>query len=598
MSNYVEEIRLRLLPSRVISRKINLKQRTTSEFIGLCPFHSEKTPSFTVNDDKRFFHCFGCSESGDVISFLSKIEGLSYKDAAIKLAGELGIEIEKISSSEQYRREITNNYLKIYDYAANYYQQMLFKDIGKKALEYLVKRGLSTEVIKKFRLGYAPNDPTQMIEGMKKLFPLKTILDSRVVIKSNFDDKLYSLFKNRIMFPILDIKKQVIAFGGRGLDQDAKPKYINSTDNPLFKKGSQLYNLCFALEGKDKNDPLVVVEGYMDVISLYKNGIKNVVAPLGTAFKNTQLKLIWNYCSDPILLFDNDNAGRIATQKIVYNSIEMLASNKTLRIATFGHYKDPDEMVTAKGKKALELVLSEAKAVSKFIFDTELQAKPTETPEQKSELKKRLDEIAGKITEQDLKRYYKDFFFTSFRDAFFKKSFTKHQPSNIPIKASTSAILEVMGHNKSTSRDLIATLIHYPALLANNSIWERFDNIELNDPKLIQIRNELLNNFEDIVSISPSPNEKQRLFDQMRVLICDNFKEYKNFNSMGSSIKNIEEATVYAIRLLDLIDLDSLGMQIQILSNDIMISANADDFTRLSSLKRIYDNLKFELGIV
>lgn len=592
MIGYLEEIRRKLLPSKVISRKVTLKQRAPFEFSGLCPFHNEKTPSFTVSDDKKFFHCFGCGEHGDVIGFVSKIEGISYKEATVRLAAEAGVTLPKKTPQNSAHEELHKTYHKIYEFTCSYYQQKLMSPEGEQALRYLKSRGLSMEVIKKFRLGYAPPSNAELISQLESTFGKDVILGSRVVAQSESGQQLYTLFKDRVMFPILDIRKQVIAFGGRAFG-DIKPKYINSTDNPLFKKGNELYGLCFVLEDRKRTEPIVVVEGYMDVIAMYNFGFKTAVAPLGTAFKLSQLELIWGYCQDPILLFDGDKAGKMAAQRTTYDALESIGHDKTLKIATLENFKDPDEMLKGPGPNALRALINQAAALSQYIFDIEYARKAIKTPEQKSDLRKRLDAIAARISDFDLKSQYRNFFKQKFNEVF---------SSNFKFKTNSSlcstAVIEVMEGKHSHDYDLLSVLIIYPELLKNHEIWEKFSDLELSSHELSKVQTELLRNFDEIANIASSHEEKKELFAQLSARICELFSEFRGFKIKESSIKDIEDAGVYAIRLLKLIYIDKLESEIQMLSNQIVMHPCESDFTRLSNLKYAHENLKLELGIV
>lgn len=591
MLGYLEEIRRKLLPSKVISRKVILKQRAPFEFSGLCPFHNEKTPSFTVSDDKKFFHCFGCGEHGDVIGFVSKIEGISYKEATVKLAAEAGVTLPKKTPKYDAQQDLYKIYHKIYEFTSNYYQQKLMEPEGRKALKYLEARGLSLDIIKKFRLGYAPSNNTDLINKLTASYGGDAVLSSKIVARSN-GGQLYTLFKDRIMFPILDIKKQVIAFGGRAFG-DIKPKYINSTDNPLFKKGNELYGLCFVLEDRKRTEPIVVVEGYMDAIAMHAAGLETAVAPLGTAFKLSQLELIWSYCPDPILLFDGDSAGKMAAKRTAYDSIPHISHDKTLKIATLENFKDPDEMLKSSGTTALKAVLNQASALSAYIFDIEYLLKPIKTPEQKSDLRKRLDALALRISDFDLKAQYR---------SFFRQRFNEALSSNFKVKTnktlSSTAVIEVMEGELAHDYDLLSTLITYPELLENHEIWEKFSDLELYNDKLSKVQTELLRNFDEIANIAIGNEEKKELFAQLSGRICELFSEFCGFKLKEPSIKDIEDAGVYAIRLLKLIYIDKLESEIQMLSNHIVMQPCESDFIRLSNLKCAHENLKLELGIV
>jgi DNA primase len=592
VSSYLEEIRRRLLPSKVVARKVVLKQKNAFEYVGLCPFHSEKTPSFTVSDDKKFFHCFGCGEHGDVIAFISKLEGISYRDATKKLADEAGVIIPKKTPKQDKETFLRQTYHKIYEFACNYYQQKLIEAEGGKALSYLKSRGLSFETIKKFRLGYAPQDNTELIDKLIASFGRDVVIGSKIAAKSSYGNQLYTLFKDRVMFPILGIDKQVIAFGGRAFG-DIKPKYINSTDNPLFKKGAELYNLCYVLEDRKRVSPIIVVEGYMDVISLYQSGFTTAVAPLGTAFKPSQLEVIWRYCNAPILLFDGDKAGKMAAKRTAYDVIGMISHDRTVKIGKLQNFKDPDELLKAKGSNVLKVILDTAMPLSEYIFESEHILKQIKTPEQKSDFRKRLEAIASKIIDFDLKNQYRNFFKMKFAELF-SKGFKKKVDSTL----NNTAVIEVMESNGSYEYELLTTLILYPGLLKNNGLWEKFADLDLKEAKHEEIRTELLYKFDKIATMVSTYEESEELFAQLSAEICELFSSFYSFKIGQSSVKNVEDAKVYAIRLLKLISIDKLEVEIQELSDQIVADPNESDFIRLSNLKNVHEKLKLELGII
>ncbi len=590
MSDYLEEIKRKLPASKVISRNVALKQKNSFQFLGLCPFHNEKSPSFTVSDDQGFYHCFGCGEHGDIISFVSKIEGVGFKDAVEKLAAEAGVRIPRMNLRQKQGDDLRKIYLRIYDFACNYYQNKLLSPEGKRARQYLSERGVSSDSINKFRLGFAPINSAELVEQMISEFGRSVVIDSKIVSKSDSGD-LYTLFRERVMFPILDVKKQVVAFGGRAFG-DIKPKYINSNENPLFKKGNELYGLCFVLENRKLKEPIVVVEGYMDVIAMYESGFKTAVAPLGTAFKLSQLELAWNYCSDPVLMFDGDNAGKMAAKKIAYESISIAQSDKSLRICALENFKDPDEVLKKAGISTLSMFLQKAKPLSEYLFDAEYSLKPLKTPEQKSNLRKRLENIVLKINDLSLRSQYKNFFREKFSELFFARGFKKKLDNGI---LDSAAVLQVMESADSVEEELISLLIAYPQVLKNHEIWEGFVEIEIHNKQIENARIELLRGFDEIASMNNEPEKEAELFKSFADALSS---IYHNMKNKAFLIKNLEEAVSYAIRLLKLIYVKRLEAEIHILSAQIISRPDESDFARLSNLKCTHENLKLELGII
>lgn len=589
MLRYLEEIRSKLLPSKVISRKVVLKQKSTFEYLGLCPFHKEKTPSFTVSDDKKFFHCFGCGESGDVIGFISKMDGLSYMDAAAKLATEAGIPIPKRTKESEAEHGVFKIYHQIYEFTCNYYHQMLFTKEGEMALEYLKKRGLTLETIKKFRLGYAPRNTADLESRLVNNFGRKQVVDSNVMLLSGRGE-MYSLFRDRVMFPIINMRKQVIAFGGRAFG-DVQPKYINSNDNPLFKKGAELYNLSFALEAKKRDEHLIVVEGYMDVISLYQAGIQTAVAPLGTAFKSTQLDLIWNYSHDPILMFDSDTAGRNAAKKSAYEALSHITHEKTLKVAELNGVKDPDEVIAKLGVSGVHHYINNATPLAQYIYNNEKALKPLNTPEQKSNLRKRLEALCTKIQDAELQRQYKDYFISQL----FKERGGSKTKKAVNKDLNAAAILEVMNNPNDLGAKAILVVLKYPNLLKNNVILDELAHIDINDKKLGEIRDHLL--YYSSTALNQEDGA-ERLHEDLTDKLSINMMSLIDLKIDDYDIKTIEDAKLYVIRLFKLNNLKQLEEEILRLSVAISEEPTEQSFTRLSNLKHAEEQLKIELGIL
>ncbi|QZY56567.1 DNA primase [Crassaminicella profunda] len=333
----------------VVSKYVHLK-KAGQNYKGLCPFHHEKTPSFIVSDEKQFYHCFGCGESGDVISFMMKLENLDFIDA-LRLLGEwAGINIDEISTSKKEKEEIyrKNNIYQINRDAAFYYYKNLVKEENK-GLSYLFKRGLNIKTIKKFGLGYA-KDGWEALNNylLKKGYDQESIFKAGLVLERKKKNGYYDRFRNRVIFPIINTTGKVIGFGGRVIE-NKEPKYLNSPETPVFNKGNNLFSLNLAKNEVRKMKQIIVVEGYMDVIGLYESGIKNVVASLGTALTKNQANLLKRYADEVIIAYDADIAGQAATLR----GLDILReAGCGVRVVRLSEGKDPDELVRKKGKEA------------------------------------------------------------------------------------------------------------------------------------------------------------------------------------------------------------------------------------------------------
>jgi DNA primase len=337
-NDFFETIRASIVVSSVVRQRVALTKRGV-EYTGLCPFHSEKSPSFTVNDIKRFYHCFGCGAHGDVIRFVSETSGLKPKEAAIKLAEENGIEVPKLSKAEEKLYEEIDQIHHILNLAAEFFH----KNLNEKTISYLKSRDIKDATVNAFFLGYAPNDKSLTKYLEKHKIPLMMMNKAGLVSKGE-DDKVYEVFRDRLMFPIKNIYGKVIGFGGRTMS-DANPKYLNSPETIVFKKNETLYGEDKAMAESYRQGSMIVVEGYMDVIALQKNGFENVVASLGTAVTNNHITKLWRSCDEIIMCLDGDEAGIKASQKVVDLSITQVNHNKSISFILLPNKQDPDDIL-------------------------------------------------------------------------------------------------------------------------------------------------------------------------------------------------------------------------------------------------------------
>ncbi len=397
--NFPEILKNQISLSQVVSKRVSLKQKGLSHS-GLCPFHNEKTPSFTVSDEKGFYHCFGCGAHGDIISFTMHMEGLEFKDSVIKLANDYNIAIPFIKKeNEQQESEqdkiIRKQYL-LLEKICLFFEKNLFSYKGQEAIKYLGKRGINQDNIKKFRLGFAPDSYNELHEYLtKEGFSQEELIMSGAVGK-NQNGRLYDKFRNRVIFPINSLKGHVIAFGGRCLG-DAQPKYLNSSETLLFKKGSNLYNYSLAKNAIYKSKNAIIVEGYMDSIALSKIGINNVVAPLGTALTKNQIEILFRATNEIILFLDGDQAGFNAMNKTINIALPLINSGKIIKFAFLPAGLDPDDFINQQGKSACEELLKQAKPMSDALFDFEVRNLEIKDLNQKispekSKIRRKLDE--------------------------------------------------------------------------------------------------------------------------------------------------------------------------------------------------------------
>jgi DNA primase len=404
--NFLDEIRARLSVSQVVGRKVALK-RAGREFKGLSPFKMEKTPSFTVNDQKGFYHCFATGEHGDIFGFVMKTDGLSFPEAVERLADEAGVPMPKLGPRDEAREDERERLYRIVEMSAAFFEQALMSGPGAEARRYLEKRGLGRETISTFRLGYAPNDRAALRTHLAAAgFKVEEMIASGMLIGGDDIPVAYDRFRHRVTFPITDLRGRVIAFGGRALDANAPAKYLNSPDTPLFHKGQILFNAHRARGPAHDKDRVVAVEGYMDVIALTEAGFAETVAPLGTALTEEQVKLLWRMSEEPILCFDGDAAGRKAAFRAVETALPLLKPGFSVRFAFLPGGLDPDDLVRQKGPQAFAAELGKTRALFDVLWEREAQDQDLSTPEQRAAFEAHLKAMVAKIGDHAVRGHY------------------------------------------------------------------------------------------------------------------------------------------------------------------------------------------------
>ena len=403
----LDEIRARLPVSQVVARRVPLK-RAGREYKGLSPFKTEKSASFFVNDQKGFYHCFASGEHGDIFTFLIKTEGLSFPEAVERLAAEAGVALPK--PTEQ-AKEVEDERLRLHaatEAAAAYFKASLFKPEGREALRYVEGRGLTRETIERFRIGYAPRGRSNLKDHLARQgFSQAEMIKAGLLVSGEDIPVSYDRFRDRVIFPICDLKDRVIAFGGRTLEKDGQPKYLNSPETPLFHKGSLLFNAAKARRAAHDKGRLIVVEGYMDVIALAQAGFAEAVAPLGTALTENQLELLWRAAAEPILCFDGDSAGRRAAHRSLEVALPHLKPGRSLKYAFLPEGLDPDDLVRQEGPSAFEAVIGRTRPLFDVLIEREEGlAEHLNTPEQRAALEVRLKTLIGTIGDPTVRGHY------------------------------------------------------------------------------------------------------------------------------------------------------------------------------------------------
>ena len=409
---FLDELRSRVSLADLVGKSVRLT-RKGREYGGLCPFHNEKTPSFYVVEDKGFFHCFGCGAHGDAIGFVMRSENLDFIEAIERLAEVAGIAVPQHTPQERERAQRQKTLLEALAAAANFYEAQLWSPGGRAGREYLAARGLDTETMRRFRLGWAGDDRNALRRALSPEFPIALLLEAGLLHKSDYGGEPYDYFRERVIFPIGDRTGRVIAFGGRALG-DQQPKYLNSPEHPLFEKGRVLYGLSFARTNAARDAEAggpgaIVTEGYMDVIALHRVGFTTAVAPLGTALTEAQLAELWRLAPEPVLCFDGDAAGQRAALRALHRALPLLKPGTSLRFVTLPPGDDPDSLIRSSGPAAFDERLRAARPLADMLWQSELGLKAIDTPERRADLETRVMAHAGQIADRTVQAGYRRF---------------------------------------------------------------------------------------------------------------------------------------------------------------------------------------------
>ena len=480
---FLDQIRDRLPVSEVVGRRVKLR-RQGREFIGLSPFNSEKTPSFTVNDQKGFYHCFSSGAHGDIFRFLMETEGLPFPEAVERLAHEAGLEMPKRDPDAERRAERRHDLSEICDLACQYFQSAYRGAAGEEARRYVEGRRLRRETVDEFRIGFAPNER----EGLKGWLqrhdvPIEDSIEAGLLIRPDDGRAPYDRFRNRLIIPIQDDKGRVVAFGGRTLDPDGVPKYLNSPETPIFHKGAMLFNAHRARQPAHESGSAVVVEGYMDAIAVYQAGVKAVVASLGTAFTEDQIARLWRLAAEPVICFDGDAAGVRAAHRAVDRILPELKSGYSFNFAFLPDGQDPDDLIASGGREAFVAEVQKAMPLSDVLWERELSVARIDTPERKAALEKRFDDLIGEIRDQRVARRYRLAYRVRLSDLFWER---ERKQAGHPAQAE----LDIpRGELIGLERIVLGLCVEYPDLF--ESQIDRINGIEFAVDLYEQFKSEL-----------------------------------------------------------------------------------------------------------
>ena len=517
---YLDEIKLRLKVSQVVSKSVKLKKRG-KEFVGLSPFSNEKTPSFTVNDEKGFYHCFSSAEHGNIFDFLMKTKNYKFGEAVRALASDAGLQPHRFTKLDEEKEKKWKVYKTILEKYSNFCHQELISGKYPEVLEYLYKRKITKKEIVFFKIGYAPTQ-TNFYETLIKEFDENQIKTSGIYYFDEKKKKCSDRFKGRVIFPVKSLNGSILAFGGRALLKSSFAKYINSPETEFYKKGNNLYNINEAREIKNKNEEVFIVEGYMDVVNLHKFGIQNVVANLGTAVTERQIDLIWRFFKNPIICLDGDISGRKAALRAAERLFPLMKSDSNIYFLTLPENLDPDAYINQKGKESFLKIAEKKINIQDFIWETYYQDVDKNNPQSLTMFEKKIKALCNDLRDKTLAKYFLNNFITKINELtpninFKKNNFIKFRKKSNPLQETKELNMQ---RNKFQQKELKEFSILF--LIMNNlKIFrkniEMISDINFSDNIMNEFKQSLVNYLLD-----------EKFFNREQLVLEDFDKKFEN----------------------------------------------------------------------
>ncbi|MFL2889877.1 MAG: DNA primase [Pelagibacteraceae bacterium] len=581
---YLEEIKLRLKVSQVVGKTVQLKKRG-KEFIGLSPFKNEKSPSFTVSDEKEFYHCFSTGEHGNIFDFIMKTKSFGFGEAVRSLALEAGMQPYRFSNYDEKREKKYTIYKNIYKDYSNFFHLEIFKNDNKNSLEYLKKRGLSEKIIKEFNLGYVPWK-NNYYETLLKKYSEEEIILTGLYYKNDKTGKYIDRFNSRIIFPVNNLAGDTIAFGGRIIRDGKLAKYINSPETEFYKKGKMIFNLDKAKTFRSEISEVIIVEGYMDVVSLYSNGIKNVISNSGTALTENQISLIWKFFSDPVVCLDGDLSGQKAAMRIAERLFPLINENNKIYFLSLTKGEDPDDYIKKNGKDSFIDLLKSKKIIQSYIWDFYSLEIDKNNPFSISKFEKKIKNLCYGIKDETLKKYILEDFLEkiknltpnqSYKSNFFRKINKKSQILN-----ATRELHNQKNHytkEQLTEFSILFILLNFPRV-AQLKI-EEITDVNFLSKNLNDLKKEIID-----ILLSNAYNDKD-----LKNLINKNFDKTVNEVEKNSLLKNIiikkndnEKCELLEELLQDLKEINHLK-KIEFQEQELSKNLDENSYSELMKLK-------------
>ncbi len=580
---YLDEIKLRLKVSQVIGKSVQLKKRG-KEFVGLSPFKNEKSPSFTVSDEKEFYHCFSTGEHGNIFDFLMKTKSLGFGEAVKALAAEAGMPQYKFSTMDKDKEKRFNTYKNIFREYSDFFHQQLFKFENNQALKYLEKRGLNQNIIKEFNLGYVPWQ-NNFYEKLQAKFSNTEIILTGLYYKNEKTNKFIDRFNSRIIFPINNLTNETIAFGGRIIRESQLAKYINSPETEFYKKGRTVFNLDKAKTLRSETNEVIVVEGYMDVVSLYAAGIKNIISNSGTALTDTQIELIWKFFSSPTICLDGDQSGQSAALRIAEKLLPFINENNKIYFSIMPKGEDPDDFIKKNGKDKFKEFLKLKKIIQSYIWDVYLSEVDTNNPFEVSKFEKKIKSLCYVIKDETLKKYILEDFLSKLKGLTpiqnFKKVFTPYIKKNFNILNETKQLYREKNNFSKAEikeRSILYILLNYLNSAKNKT--EDLFKINFSNEQNEELKNEIIKQLKinDIFE-----NNKPKINDRFHDLVNEIEKNI-NFKNILHKKNEEEREEILSDLIEELKEMNQLK-QIEFLENKVAKNLDEGSYSELIKLK-------------
>ena len=574
--SYIEEIKNRLKVSDVVRLKVNLKKRG-KEFIGLSPFKNEKTPSFTVNDDKGFYHCFSTGEHGNIFDFIMKLDNLGFGEAIKTLAQRAGMQPYHFTKEDEVREKESQKIQKLFEIFFSICHLDLQSEYKNSHLKYLLDRGLSVDTINYFKIGFCEDSKKIKDKLFQNNFTANELIKSGMYYKKDGSDELVCRFRNRIIFPILNYFNQYIGCGGRSVLKKALAKYINSPETDFFKKGFNLYNLNNSKKETTDTDKLVLVEGYMDVVSLYNKGVKNVAATLGTAITTSQINLAWKNFDKIILCFDGDQSGLDASYRAAERVLKILKPGKDIYFAKIPNSQDPDDFINQFGQNGFYSLLNQSSDLSEIIFNYHAVNVDRSKASEIALLEKKLFQLADEMDDQISKKYIKN----SFKNKIFENLIkNKKNTFSNQGELKQASLRLMLTKEEIIELSLLNLILNYPNLSEN----------KIEDLSAIEFSFKDNKNFlSELISSLTNENirSKDNLVKKLQINHEGILKKISMYANNKSVISNLNEGSFDSFfeDYFAEINLCKKNKELLSLESELVKNPNEDMYNRYISLK-------------